>query len=191
MLILARHGQTAANAAGQLLGRADPPLTEEGMRQAAALGAALAGASLVVSSPLQRARQTAAAIARAVEVDERWTELDYGEYDERHPGDVPPELWQRWRADPGHRPPGGESLVELGERVRAACADLASRAADADVVVVTHVSPIKAGVAWTLATGDGVAWRLYVALASITRIGVTERGPILWSFNEVAHLSGG
>jgi len=104
---------------------------------------------------------------------------------------VPPELWQRWRADPGHRPPGGESLVELGERVRAACADLASRAADADVVVVTHVSPIKAGVAWTLATGDEVAWRLYVALASITRIGVTERGPILWSFNEVAHLAGG
>jgi len=188
VLILARHGQTAANAAGHLLGRADPPLTEEGHRQAAALGAVLSGASLIISSPLQRARQTAEAIGGSFEIDERWTELDYGEYDDRPPGDVPPELWQRWRADPGHRPPGGESLVELGLRVRAACDDLAAQAAEADVVVVSHVSPIKAGVAWALDTSDEVAWRMYVALASITRIGVTERGPILRSFNEVAHL---
>ena len=190
MLILARHGQTAANAAGHLLGRADPPLTEEGERQARALEWALAGAAVIVSSPLQRARATADAIAGGgpVEVDDRWTELDYGDYDDRPPGDVPPELWQRWRVDPDHRPPGGESLSELGVRVRAACADLAPRAAEADVVVVSHVSPIKAGVAWALGTGDEVAWRMYVALASITRIGVTERGPILRSFNEVAHL---
>src|SRR5205085_168294 len=146
-------------------------------------------AALVVSSPLQRARQTATAIGGPVEIDERWTELDYGEYDDRPPGDVPPELWQRWRADPAHRPPGGESLVELGRRVRQACADLAGRAADADVVVVSHVSPIKAGVAWALGTGDEVAWRMYVALASITRLGITERGPILRSFNEVDHLA--
>ena len=57
------------------------------------------------------------------------------------------------------------------------------------MVVVSHVSPIKAGVAWALGTGDEVAWRMYVALASITRVGVTERGPILRSFNEVAHLA--
>ena len=189
MLILARHGQTAANAAGHLLGRADPPLTAEGHRQAQAMGAVLGGAALIVSSPLQRARVTADAIGAPVEIDERWTELDYGEYDDRPPGDVPPELWQRWRVDPDYRPPGGESLSELGVRVRAACAELAPRAAEADVVVVSHVSPIKAGVAWALGAGDEVAWRMYVALASITRVGVTERGPILRSFNEVAHLA--
>ena len=56
------------------------------------------------------------------------------------------------------------------------------------LLVVSHVSPIKAAVAWALDVGDGVAWRMFVAVASITRIAVTDRGPILRSFNEVAHL---
>ena len=188
MLLVVRHGQTAANAAGQLLGRADVPLTETGLRQANALAAAVGAVDRVVSSPLRRARQTAAAFAREFEVDERWTELDYGIYDERPLGDVPRELWDSWRGDAEFTPPEGESLANVGRRVRAACEDLAPAAADADVVVVSHVSPIKAAVAWALDADDRIAWRTFVAVASITRIGVTDRGPILRSFNEVAHL---
>ena len=188
MLLVVRHGQTAANAAGQLLGRADVPLTDTGRQQAKALAAAVGPVDRVISSPLQRARDTAAAFGHPVEVDERWTELDYGVYDEWPLGDVPTEMWQKWRGDAEFAPPGGESLASLGSRVRAACDDLAAAAADADVVVVSHVSPIKAAVAWTLEAGDDVAWRMFVAVASITRIAVTDRGPILRSFNEVAHL---
>jgi broad specificity phosphatase PhoE len=55
-------------------------------------------------------------------------------------------------------------------------------------VVVTHVSPIKAAVAWALDVGDEIAWRTWVAPASITRIGVTAGRPLLRSFNELAHL---
>ena len=73
--------------------------------------------------------------------------------------------------------------------MRAACDDLAPVAIEGHVVVVTHVSPIKAAVAWALDAGDELAWRMYVGLASITRIGVSERGPLLRSFNEVAHLA--
>jgi broad specificity phosphatase PhoE len=64
--------------------------------------------------------------------------------------------------------------------------------ADGDVVVVSHVSPIKAAAAWALGVGDEVAWRMYVAQASITRIGVGGPGglPSLRSFNETAHLDG-
>src|SRR5438874_8684273 len=188
MLIIVRHGQTAANAAGQLLGRADVPLTETGLEQAAALASALGPVERVISSPLQRARQTAAAFGSPVEVDDRWTELVYGIYDERPLADVPRELWDRWRSDPDYTPPEGESLASVGRRVRTACDELARDAADADVVVVSHVSPIKAAVAWTLQVGDEIAWRTFVAVASITRVGVTERGPLLRSFNEVAHL---
>jgi broad specificity phosphatase PhoE len=188
MLLLVRHGQTAANAAGQLLGRADVPLTETGRQQAAALASAVGPVERVISSPLQRARQTAAAFGGDVEVDERWTELDYGIYDERSLADVPSELWDRWRSDAGYVPPEGESLASVGRRVRAACDELAPAAAEADIVVVTHVSPIKAAVAWALEVGDEIAWRTFVAVASITRVGVTERGPLLRSFNEVAHL---
>jgi probable phosphoglycerate mutase len=188
VLIVVRHGQTAANAAGQLLGRADVPLTETGLRQAEALAAAVGPVSRIVSSPLQRARQTAAAFGDGVEVDERWTELDYGIYDERPLGEVPGELWESWRGDAEFTPPEGESLASVGRRVRAACDDLAPAATGNDVVVVSHVSPIKAAVAWALEADDGIAWRTFVAVASITRIGVTDRGPILRSFNEVAHL---
>ena len=42
--------------------------------------------------------------------------------------------------------------------------------------------------AWTLGAGDEIAWRTFVGLASITRIGLTERGPLLRTFNEMAHL---
>jgi broad specificity phosphatase PhoE len=188
MLLLVRHGQTAANAAGQLLGRADVPLTETGLQQAAALAAALGPVARVISSPLQRARQTAAAFGSHVEVDDRWTELDYGIYDELPLADVPMELWERWRSDAEYAPPEGESLASVGRRVHRACVELAPAAADADIVVVSHVSPIKAAVAWALEVGDQIAWRTFVAVASITRIGVTERGPLLRSFNEVAHL---
>ena len=188
MLFVVRHGQTAANAAGQLLGRADVPLTDTGRQQAVALAAAVGPVDRVITSPLQRARDTAAAFGVQVEVDDRWTELDYGIYDERPLADVPRELWDRWRSDPDYTPPEGESLASVGRRVRTACDELAPDAVDADVVVVSHVSPIKAAVAWTLQVGDEIAWRTFVAVASITRVGVTERGPLLRSFNEVAHL---
>jgi broad specificity phosphatase PhoE len=188
MLFVVRHGQTAANAAGQLLGRADVPLTDTGRHQAEALAAGLGPVDKVISSPLQRARDTAAAFGRPVEIDERWTELDYGIYDEWPLADVPTDMWQQWRGDAEFAPPEGESLASLGRRVRAACDDLAPAAADADIVVVSHVSPIKAAVAWALGVGDSVSWRMFVAVASISRIAVGELGPVLRSFNEVAHL---
>src|SRR5207244_181247 len=170
MLYLARHGQTEANASGRLLGRLDPPLTDVGKDQAAALARVLGDAARVVSSPLQRARETAAAIGRPVEVDERWIELDYGIWDGRPLAEVPAELWARWRTDPEFAPEGGESLAALGRRVADACQALADEAVTDDVVVVSHVSPIKAAVAWALGVGDGVAWRMFVDVASLTRI---------------------
>jgi broad specificity phosphatase PhoE len=199
VIVLARHGRTEANARGLLLGRADPPLDDEGARQAEALASACAvlDVARVVTSPLGRCRQTAAAIARLaasggpacpVEVDERWIELDYGELDGVPFADLPAELWSAWRADIGWCPPGGESLAALGRRVRAGARELVGDARDRDVVVVSHVSPIKAAVAWALGVGDEITWRMWVGPASITRIGCSGPAPSLRSFNELAHL---
>lgn len=196
MIVVVRHGRTAANAGGLLLGRADPPLDDEGVGQARRLGSACAGLDVarVVTSPLARCRATAEALAAGlgsappIEVDDRWIELDYGELDGRSPGDVPAATWAAWRSDVTWCPPGGESLAALGTRVREACESLVDEATERDVVVVSHVSPIKAAVAWTLGVGDDVAWRMWVAPASITRIALAGRTPSLRAFNELAHL---
>ena len=190
MILLVRHGRTQVNASGRLQGRADAPLDDLGRAQASALGTALPPGARIVASPLRRARQTAELIAgeRPVETDERWIELDYGDWDGRGLSDVPRDQWDRWRRDITFAPPGGESLADCGRRVRQACAELSEEARDRDVVVVSHVSPIKAAVAWSLGVGDESSWRMFLAVASICRIAVAERGPSLHSYNEQAHL---
>lgn len=189
MLIVVRHGQTDANARGVLLGRADPPLDKIGRTQVSAVAAALAPLrrdTRIISSPLRRARETAAIIAREgdVEIDERWIELDYGTYEGRAVADVPEETWRQWRTDSDFAPGGGESLRSLGVRVCAACDELIADATARDIIVVTHVSPVKAATAWALGVGDEVTWRMYVAPGSITRIGPRPWGHVLTSFNE-------
>jgi broad specificity phosphatase PhoE len=190
MLILVRHGETEANAHGLLSGRVDSALSEKGRRQAARVAAALDRRdpeTRVISSPLARTVATAEIIAGDVgkiEIDERWIELDYGELDGTALTAVPEETWARWRADPDFIPAGGESLRACGARVAEACTELLVDAAERDVVVVTHVSPIKAAAVWAMGVGDEVTWRLYVAPGSITRIGCRPHGPVLLSFNE-------
>ncbi len=196
MLVLVRHGESEANAAGLLVGRMESPLTARGRAQARRIAEVVGPVEHVITSPLGRARQTAAALSSGehVEVDDRWVEVDYGEYDGTPLGSVPADVWRRWRADPAYRPPGGESLDELGRRVRVVCEELfaadgaGARGAD-DVVVVSHVSPIKAAVAWALGVDDDVAWRLYLAPGSITRIGWGTGVPVLHGYNEVPPLT--
>lgn len=190
MLVLVRHGETPANAGHLLQGRMDLSLNERGRSQALAVSGVAQGASLVVCSPLRRARETAAAMAihGDVVVDDRWIEIDYGELDGRPVAEAWAPLWERWRADPEFVPAGGESLAAVGRRVRAACEGLVDQATTGKVVVVTHVSPIKAAVIWALAVGDEAAWRMFCDLASVTRLELGERGPLLRSFNEVHHL---
>jgi broad specificity phosphatase PhoE len=200
VLILARHGRTTANAQRLLLGRMDLPLDEYGVLQAAAVGAALAKTAeappvRIIASPLGRAVGTAHAIADAfdvdsVETDERWIEVDYGDFDGEPLADVPGEVWQHWRSDSSWTPPNGESLADVGVRVRAACEDLSADAATGDVIVVSHVSPIKAAVAWAVGTGDQTAWRLFCDVASISRVRTRDDGhPTLVTWNETAHLA--
>lgn len=186
MLIVVRHGRTEANASGLLLGRLDPPLDDEGRRQAGRVADLLGPVDEVISSPLARTRQTAAVIAgRApVRVDDRWIELDYGEWDGTPARELPAETWQRWRSDLDLVPKGGESLRQLGTRVREACEELSEAARSRTVVVVSHVSPIKAAVSWALGVGDESVWRMFLGPGSITRIAMSDHGPVLWTFNE-------
>ena len=191
MLILLRHGQTTANAQALLQGHMNLPLDTEGERQAQRSGEYLRATfqdALVISSPLMRAHQTALAVSNDVVIDERFIELDYGQWDGIALTDVDAQSWADWRADPGFRPPGGETLVELDARVRPALDEIAERAQHGHVIVVSHVSPIKSGVTWALGVGPEVSWRCQLDRASICRIAISPRGPSLVALNDTSHL---
>lgn len=193
-IILVRHGRTAFNAQGRMQGRLDEPLDDVGRRQAASLGAYLSAElgpdDIVVSSPLQRARHTAEAIAagREVIVDERWIELAYGEFDGRLQSDVPATTWAQWRNDDSFAPTGGESLQEVSSRVVDACAYWAALATDRRIVVVSHVSPIKAAIVWALGADLALSWRMRLDTAAVSRLAVAGESASLTSFNETHHL---
>lgn len=190
MLILVRHGRTRLNAEGRLQGRVDEPLDEVGERQAAAIARVVGTVDLVVTSPLRRAQGTAAHLdGKALEVDERWIELDYGIYDGCRAKEVPAEVWASWRSDVRFVPPGGESIAALSVRVCAALDELAATAAGRTVAVVSHVSPIKAALAWALGAPPELSWRSHLDQASICRIALGPAGPVLHTFNDVCHLA--
>ncbi len=193
-IIIVRHGRTEFNATGRLQGRTDNPLDEVGLAQAEAVATYLApellSDTLIVCSPLLRARQTATAIAEGVgaslEIDERWIELDYGAYEGLRQSEVPSNVWREWRSDSDFAAPQGESLNQVQQRVADACAELAQRLDGRTAVVVSHVSPIKSAVAWALGVDVSVGWKTQLVTASITRLAISANGAALTSFNEVA-----
>jgi broad specificity phosphatase PhoE len=186
VIVFVRHGETTPNRQGLLLGRADPPLTERGQRQADELAEWVARLApvAVFTSPLARARDTAAPIGAAAgcdaEVDDRLIEIDYGDWEARPFAELPREVVARWHDDADFAPPGGESLRVVGKRVAGFCEE---RLDERVIVAVSHVSAIKAAVTWALGVGDELAWRMRLDVASVTRIGA---GPALLSFNESA-----
>ena len=192
MLVLVRHGESTLNAEGRLVGHLDPALTEHGEDQARAAGRMLGSVSELRHSPLTRTTQTARLLGLDVPpvVEGRAIELDYGALDGERLVDVDPKVWQRWLTEPTFTPEGGESLADLGRRVEGLVEELfatkgeGARSRDGDVVVVSHVSPIKAAVAWALGADELVAWRLRLSTGSVTRIDMGPHGPQVVSFNE-------
>ena len=86
-------------------------------------------------------------------------------------------------------------MAEVGTRVRAACEELFAvdgegARGEGDVVVVSHVSPIKAATCWALGLPDEGAWRLYLATASVTRIAQGPGGIALHTFNDTPWSKG-
>lgn len=185
MLHLIRHGRTVANATGRLQGRLDLPLDEVGRAQVAALTRIVPSPARLIVSPMLRARETASVFGIEPEIDERWLEMDYGVLDGMALGQVPPETWARWRSEPDFAPDGGETLAEVATRVHAACNDLLAMAADAEVVVVSHATPVKLAMAWALEADPIITWRTFVDQASVTRILVRDGRPVLTGFNLV------
>jgi len=193
MLVLVRHGRTEWNRAGRLVGRCDVDLDDVGRDQARRCGRRLGPVSELRTSPLRRARETAALLGlhHLPVVDDAFVELDYGADEGRALDEVDRDFWAKVRDDPATRWPDGESLADVQCRVSAACDALfaaeghGARDASGDVVVVSHVSPIKAAVAWALGAEATLALRLQLDNGSLTSIAWRRGGPVLLAYNVV------
>jgi broad specificity phosphatase PhoE len=138
-LVLTRHGLTERSDPEQHLGQGiDIGLSPAGAAQAAALAARIADERFdrIIASPLRRARETAAAVARRrpLETDPRLMEMDYGEWEGRTYDAIDARdaaRRARWVADPeANACPGGESGADVARRARAFLADLLAWAGD-------------------------------------------------------------
>lgn len=177
-LLLLRHGQTELSVHRRYSGRGNPPLTETGRRQAGEAARYLAGRggiSAVISSPLQRCRETAEAAARLlrldVAVDEDLTETDFGAWEGLTFAEAAardPELHRRWLNDTSTEPPGGESFDAVQQRVLAARDRIVAEHGGTTVLVVSHVTPIKTVLRLALDAGPGILYRLHLDLASLS-----------------------
>lgn len=200
--ILVRHGEAQGNRELRYLGTTDAPLTPRGEDQARQLAQAVQPFRPVAiySSPLRRARATAAEVSTLlnleVVVSDDLREQDFGAWENLSHAEVQardPERLAAWDASADVAPPDGESLADLRERI-VACADrLAARHPHHTIVLTSHVGPIKALVCAALALpADGmrrmwldpasicvVDWRLVPGAASIGTLRV---------FNAIAHL---
>lgn len=178
-LLLLRHGQTALSVERRYSGHGDPELTSLGHAQAAGAAARLAPvrAAAVLTSPLRRARQTAAAVSAAIGAPlvtrEGLVETDFGAWEGlsfAEARDRDPELHGRWLGSLDVAPPGGESFAAVTTRVLAELADVVARYGGGTVVLVTHVTPIKVVLRHALLAGPELLYRLHLDLASLSEV---------------------
>jgi probable phosphoglycerate mutase len=177
-LLLLRHGQTELSVERRYSGRGNPALTDVGRQQAQAAARYLAqrgGISAVLSSPLQRAYDTAATAAKAlgldVTVDDDLIETDFGAWEGltfAEASQHDPELHRRWLRDTSTTPPGGESFDGVLDRVCRVRERVTAAHEGATVLVVSHVTPIKMLLRLALDAGPGVLYRLHLDLASLS-----------------------
>jgi broad specificity phosphatase PhoE len=188
-LILVRHGEPVASAAGRCYGKLDVALSPAGVRQVEATAAALAAIRLdaVYASPRVRAAESAGVFARIhglpVTCDARLAEIDFGElegltYDEaaaRHP-----ELYRAWMTRPTTVAfPGGESFAVMRRRVGGALDELRRRHRDQTIAVVAHGGVVRVALADALGMRDAEIFRLGQSYAGASCVDYYDDAPVV------------
>ncbi|MCX4677572.1 bifunctional RNase H/acid phosphatase [Streptomyces sp. NBC_01433] len=200
--VLLRHGETALTPEKRFSGSGgtDPELSATGRDQAARAAehfAARGTIQEIVSSPLRRCRETAAAVAARLGLEVRvedglretdfgaWEGLTFAEVRERHGEDL-----TTWLTSPEAAPTGGgESFVEVAERVAAARDGLIARYAGRTVLAVTHVTPIKTLIRLALEAPPRSMFRMELSAASISTVAYYGDGNAsVRLLNDTSHL---
>jgi 2,3-bisphosphoglycerate-dependent phosphoglycerate mutase len=207
-VILARHGRTSANTGGILAGRSKGVhLDELGEKQAAAAAARVSGIPLaaIVSSPMERCRETAAHISRAqttrvpVRTERDAAEVDYGDWTGQPLKELVKEpLWKTVQAHPaGVVFPGGESMARMSARVVSAVRRWdavveSEHGPDAVWLLSSHGDPIKAILADALGMHLDAFQRIVVDPGSLSVVRYSTLRPFVLTVNsaegDLSHL---
>ena len=200
-LVLLRHGETPLTPSKRFSGSGgtDPELSEKGHWQAERAADAFAARGTIqaiVSSPLARCRQTAAAVATRlgldVHIDEgiretdfgAWEGLTFGEAKDRYPAEL-----DAWLASAKVAPPGGESFASVSRRVAASRDQLLARYAGQTVLVVTHVTPVKTFVRLALGAPPESLFRMELSAAAVSAVAYYSDGNAsVRLLNDTSHL---
>ncbi len=192
-LYLVRHGETEWSRSGQHTGTTDLPLTEAGVAAARALRSMLGHLDnpLVLTSPLQRARETCrlAGLDASAQVTADLVEWNYGDYEGRTTPDIRAERpgWLLWRDGA----PGGEVAAEVGRRVDRVIEQVrgAARNGGRDAVVFAHGHVLRVlGARWIgLPPQDGS--RFALSTASVCELGWEREIPVFRRWNDTSHLA--
>lgn len=182
-LYLIRHGETAWSLSGQHTGRTDVALTENGRRQARALGSLLQGQRFarVMTSPLRRARETAelAGLGVGAEVIDELREWDYGDYEGATTRDIRAKVpgWLIWTC----AVPNGETLAQVGARAERVIER--ARAVDGDVVLFAHGHILRILIARWCGLPPIEGRRFALGTATLSVLGWEHDYPALRAFN--------
>jgi len=195
---LLRHGETPLSAERRFSGRGDPSLTDKGAAQARAAAARFIGRDIaaVVSSPLRRAAETAAAVAEVagghVVVDDDLVETDFGDWEGHTWSEIQaqwPDALAAWLADPSVAPPAGESFTSVFARAARARERLAASYAGRTIVVVSHVTPIKAMLREALDAPAQAVYRMHLEPASLSAVDWYDGDAgVVKLLNDTSHL---
>lgn len=184
-LLLVRHGEPDYPETRIYSREDDPGLTLRGREQAEALGKWAAGIGLdaVYVSPTRRTRETAEPVLRAVGLEGRieprlqerffglWEGMDFDAIQNRYP-----DGFRSWKTDPvGFAPEGGETIVDLGNRVNEALAEIRQRHPGGTALLVTHVGTIRATLCEALRTPLAEYRRFHISPGSVVRIDYGRR----------------
>jgi broad specificity phosphatase PhoE len=183
-LWLIRHGETEWSLSGAHTGRTDLPLTAKGEQQAEALRSKLAGHSfsLVLTSPLQRARRTCelAGLGAAAQVEPNLSEWNYGDYEGKSSEDIQRTRpgWSLFRDGV----PNGETVQQVGERAQSVIARAISEA-QGDVALFAHGHILRILAAcWLGLPPEGGAY-FALGTASISVLGYEHENHVIQHWN--------
>jgi broad specificity phosphatase PhoE len=182
--VLIRHGETEWSLSGQHTGSTDIPLTENGRAQARDAGRRIEGLSfsLVLSSPLSRALETAqlAGLADEVQTRDELREWDYGDYEGLTSKEIRVERPDWYLFDDGC--PGGETAEQVGDRVDRVIAE--AREAGGDIALFGHGHCLRVLTARWLGFPPAQGGRFALGTATVSVLGEEHDRPALWLWND-------